>query len=269
MQDLEPGALGEQTEIACDGVEHRIELIAGANAIGPRAARGGTALAAYDGDAVLAKVAAELNTVMIQSGASLVTMEKLREVGPTAWFQAYLPGEPEIITPLVERARRIKLGNPLDRATEMNFRLRLRLIDKLGLGDEVADYMGLWTLTRNFINSDRGLAVMRANQANIRSNSVELYRAFVLSLLRWGRCEPEQHAEPKFTSELGKIRAPTLVVTSDNDHLIPASLSELIAAKVIGARLSVLSGAGHIPFMEQPDKVVPLVVDFINSLPVR
>ena len=157
----------------------------------------------------------------------------------------------------------------LDRATEMNFRLRLRLIDKLGLGDEVADYMGLWTLTRNFINSDRGLAVMRANQANIRSNSVELYRAFVLSLLRWGRCEPEQHAEPKFTSELGKIRAPTLVVTSDNDHLIPASLSELIAAKVIGARLSVLSGAGHIPFMEQPDKVVPLVVDFINSLPVR
>ena len=175
----------------------------------------------------------------------------------------------EVARRLVERARRIKLGNPLDRATEMNFRLRLRLIDKLGLGDEVADYMGLWTLTRNFINSDRGLAVMRANQANIRSNSVELYRAFVLSLLRWGRCEPEQHAEPKFTSELGKIRAPTLVVTSDNDHLIPASLSELIAAKVIGARLSVLSGAGHIPFMEQPDKVVPLVVDFINSLPVR
>ena len=68
-------------------------------------------------------------------------------------------------------------------------------------------------------------AVVRANQANIRSNSVELYRAFVLSLLRWGRCEPEQHAEPKFTSELGKIRAPTLVVTSDNDHLIPASRS--------------------------------------------
>ena len=32
---------------------------------------GGTALAAYMGDTVLAKVAAELNTVMIQSGASL------------------------------------------------------------------------------------------------------------------------------------------------------------------------------------------------------
>jgi L-lactate dehydrogenase (cytochrome) len=67
---------------------------------------GGTSLAAYMGDTVLAKVAAELNTIMIQSGASLTPMEKVREVGPTAWFQAYLPGEPEIITPLVERAQR-------------------------------------------------------------------------------------------------------------------------------------------------------------------
>jgi L-lactate dehydrogenase (cytochrome) len=67
---------------------------------------GGTSLAAYRGDSVLARVAAELNTVMIQSGASLTPMERVREVGPTAWFQAYLPGEPEIIVPLVERAQR-------------------------------------------------------------------------------------------------------------------------------------------------------------------
>jgi L-lactate dehydrogenase (cytochrome) len=67
---------------------------------------GGTGLAAYMGDTVLAKVAAELNTVMIQSGASLMPMEKLKDVGSTAWFQAYLPGEPEIIAPLVERVQR-------------------------------------------------------------------------------------------------------------------------------------------------------------------
>ena len=42
---------------------------------------------------------------MIQSGASLTPMEHVREVGPTAWFQAYLPGEPDIITPLVNRAQ--------------------------------------------------------------------------------------------------------------------------------------------------------------------
>jgi L-lactate dehydrogenase (cytochrome) len=67
---------------------------------------GGTSLAAYMGDTVLAQAAAELNTVMIQSGASLTPMEKLRAAGPTAWFQAYLPGDKEIIVPLVERAQR-------------------------------------------------------------------------------------------------------------------------------------------------------------------
>ena len=67
---------------------------------------GGTSLAAYRGDSVLAEVAAELNTVMIQSGASLTPMERVREIGPTAWFQAYLPGEKEIIVPLVQRAQR-------------------------------------------------------------------------------------------------------------------------------------------------------------------
>jgi hypothetical protein len=46
---------------------------------------------------------------MIQSGASLIALEKLKEVGPTAWFQAYLPGDPSIITPLVERAQRAGL----------------------------------------------------------------------------------------------------------------------------------------------------------------
>jgi L-lactate dehydrogenase (cytochrome) len=67
---------------------------------------GSTSLAAYMGDSVLAQVAAELNTVMIQSGASFTPMEKLRAIGPTAWFQAYLPGDKDIIVPLVERAQR-------------------------------------------------------------------------------------------------------------------------------------------------------------------
>jgi L-lactate dehydrogenase (cytochrome) len=67
---------------------------------------GSTSLAAYMGDSVLAQVGAELNTVMIQSGASFTPMEKLRAIGPTAWFQAYLPGDKDIIVPLVERAQR-------------------------------------------------------------------------------------------------------------------------------------------------------------------
>lgn len=66
---------------------------------------GGTSLAAYEGDTLFARVAADLNVPMIQSGASLTRLEDVKAVGRTAWFQAYLPGEASIITPLVQRAQ--------------------------------------------------------------------------------------------------------------------------------------------------------------------
>jgi pimeloyl-ACP methyl ester carboxylesterase len=56
------------------------------------------------------------------------------------------------------------------------------------------------------------------------------------------------------------------VVTSDNDHLIPRELSELIATRIPGARFVVMPGADHIPFMEQPEQVVRIVLEFIASL---
>lgn len=67
---------------------------------------GGNSLAAYQGDLVLARAAAQANIPMILSGAALTALEKVREAGPTAWFQAYLPGERGPITQLVERVAR-------------------------------------------------------------------------------------------------------------------------------------------------------------------
>jgi L-lactate dehydrogenase (cytochrome) len=67
---------------------------------------GGTAMAAYQGDLVLARAAAAANIPMILSGASLSPLEQVRDEGPTAWFQAYLPGETGPITELVERVAR-------------------------------------------------------------------------------------------------------------------------------------------------------------------
>jgi L-lactate dehydrogenase (cytochrome) len=43
---------------------------------------------------------------MIMSGSSLMKLEEVREAGPTAWYQAYLPGDDGPITQLVERAAR-------------------------------------------------------------------------------------------------------------------------------------------------------------------
>ena len=67
---------------------------------------GGTSMAAFRGDVVLARAAAEANIPMIMSGASLTRLEDVRAAGGSAWFQAYLPGETGPITRLLERVAR-------------------------------------------------------------------------------------------------------------------------------------------------------------------
>lgn len=65
---------------------------------------GGTSLAAFEGDLALARAAAANNVPMILSGASLTALEKVRETSPRhTWFQAYLPGEEQAISEMVER----------------------------------------------------------------------------------------------------------------------------------------------------------------------
>jgi pimeloyl-ACP methyl ester carboxylesterase len=153
----------------------------------------------------------------------------------------------------------------LDRAARLNFELRARLVHKLGLGDEVADYQALWTMTREFINSDEGYAQMQANQKSIRENDAETYLEFIRAVLRWGRCLPGQETEPKFTESLRKIAAPTLVVSSDDDQLIPLAASEIIAKAIPGAKLAVMHKAGHIIVQEHPRELAELAMSFLRG----
>src|SRR5437867_9373529 len=67
---------------------------------------GGTSMAAYRGDIVLARAAAKDRIPMSMSGASLTRLEDVRAAGATSWFQAYLPGETGPITRLLDRVAR-------------------------------------------------------------------------------------------------------------------------------------------------------------------
>jgi L-lactate dehydrogenase (cytochrome) len=69
-----------------------------------------TALSAYRGDLTLAQAAAAANVLMIMSASSLIRLEEVAKVGNTAWFQAYLPGDVQRITALVERVARSTFG---------------------------------------------------------------------------------------------------------------------------------------------------------------
>ncbi|WP_135466266.1 alpha-hydroxy acid oxidase [Crenalkalicoccus roseus] len=65
---------------------------------------GASALSAYRGDIVLARAARAAGIPMILSASSLIPLEEVRrEGGEATWYQAYLPGEPARIEPLVDR----------------------------------------------------------------------------------------------------------------------------------------------------------------------
>ena len=64
---------------------------------------GASALSAYRGDLAFARAAAAAAIPMVLSASSLIPMEEVRAEGPTAWYQAYLPGDPGRIEPLVDR----------------------------------------------------------------------------------------------------------------------------------------------------------------------
>jgi len=66
-------------------------------------------------------------------------------------------------------------------------------------------------------------------------------------------------------SHLGRIRAPTLVVTGDADRLIPSHNSYRLAERIPGARLRILPGAGHDFPTEQPKRTVEMVSEFVGQ----
>jgi 3-oxoadipate enol-lactonase len=64
---------------------------------------------------------------------------------------------------------------------------------------------------------------------------------------------------------LARIRHETLVVTGDDDRVIPAANSDLLASEIPNARLVVIPGAGHLFFVERPDEALAELRAFLDG----
>jgi 3-oxoadipate enol-lactonase len=62
-----------------------------------------------------------------------------------------------------------------------------------------------------------------------------------------------------------RIRAPTLVITSDEDKVYPPSIARGMVKRIPGARLAVISGAGHLSNLEQPGQFNEVVLRFLSQ----
>jgi pimeloyl-ACP methyl ester carboxylesterase len=60
-------------------------------------------------------------------------------------------------------------------------------------------------------------------------------------------------------SDLPGWKVPALVIGGEHDQLMPRTELEILATKIPKARFELLSGAGHLPFLERPSIVAPLL----------
>ncbi len=66
-------------------------------------------------------------------------------------------------------------------------------------------------------------------------------------------------ARPDSVPDLPHWTAPALVIAGEKDQLMPRSELETLARNLPRARLAVIEGAGHLPFLENPRAVAPLL----------
>jgi 3-oxoadipate enol-lactonase len=117
---------------------------------------------------------------------------------------------------------------------------------------------GLRTLARrvalmNFPRPDQ--AVQREQLAvRLAANDPAAYRATTNAIIGWSVAD-----------RIHSIRCPVLFITGDHDYT-PISLKEAYAAKIQGARVSVIVNSRHVTPVDQPETFNRMVLDFLASL---
>jgi len=62
-----------------------------------------------------------------------------------------------------------------------------------------------------------------------------------------------------------RVKAPTLLVWGKDDRLVPPVYAREFAGRLPASRVEMVDRAGHLPHLEQPATVAPLVRDFLNK----
>jgi 3-oxoadipate enol-lactonase len=74
-------------------------------------------------------------------------------------------------------------------------------------------------------------------------------------------------SRPDFTEMLGDVKVPTLVIWGEEDRTIPADDTKKLVKAIPKAKGVGISGAGHLPFLENPSAFNQAVLEFLSGLP--
>ncbi|MCZ7565326.1 MAG: alpha/beta fold hydrolase [Burkholderiales bacterium] len=81
----------------------------------------------------------------------------------------------------------------------------------------------------------------------------------------FANADPERAVAPPAVSQLGRVRAPTLVVVGERDLREFRLVAERVTRAVPEARQVVVAGTGHLAGMEAPERVSALIATFLAA----
>jgi pimeloyl-ACP methyl ester carboxylesterase len=103
--------------------------------------------------------------------------------------------------------------------------------------------------------------------SRIQPDTLELYKK-PYQVENWDRALWEftlANRGPSLTQHLTEINIPSLVITGDDDRIIPTKDSIRLAEELPNARLVVIPDAGHIPHEECPSAFMEAVTSFLGE----
>lgn len=74
--------------------------------------------------------------------------------------------------------------------------------------------------------------------------------------------------ESGLASRLGELRLPVLVITGDDDRIVPTADSIRLASEIAGAELVIVPSCGHVPHEECPQAFLDAVDTFLSQVAI-
>ena len=142
------------------------------------------------------------------------------------------------------------------------------LVDAVGIqvdSHEIADVFPL-TPDELLALSYHNPAAFRIDPATLRPDQIAAMAANFQALGVYGR-EPGMH-DPKLRRRLGRVTIPALVVWGESDGVVDPDYGRAYAQSLPNARFKLIPEAGHVPQIEQPERLLTLVRGFVESVTV-
>src|SRR6266487_105494 len=140
------------------------------------------------------------------------------------------------------------------------------LVDAVGIqvdGHEIADVFPLAPDELSALSYNNP-AAFRIDPSTLSPDRIAAMAANFQALGAYGR--ELGMRDPKLRRRLGRVTIPALVVWGESDGVVDPDYGRAYAQSLPNARFKLIPGAGHVPQIEQPGRLLTLVWEFADSI---